>query len=86
MLIGSALAIYFIIWWLTLFAVLPFGARSQQEAGRVVAGSEPGAPESPRILRLLGVTTLLSAGLFGVFWAVYVLNVFDLAAIREMKR
>ena len=28
------LAIYFIIWWVVLFAVLPWGARSQQKAAR----------------------------------------------------
>lgn len=30
---GAAVAIYFIIWWLCLFAVLPFGVRSQVEEG-----------------------------------------------------
>lgn len=31
-----ALAIYIFIWWITLFAVLPFGVRTQDEAGEVV--------------------------------------------------
>ena len=33
-----SIAIYFVIWWLVLFAVLPFGVRSQHEAGRGRAG------------------------------------------------
>jgi predicted secreted protein len=86
MLFGSAFAIYFIIWWLTLFAVLPFGVRSQQESGEVIAGSDPGAPAVPRMVRVLVLTTIVSALLFGVFWFVYVMNAFDLTAIREMKR
>ena len=31
-----AIGIYIFIWWITLFAVLPFGVRTQQEAGEVV--------------------------------------------------
>ena len=29
----TSIAIYFIIWWTVLFAVLPWGVRSQQEYG-----------------------------------------------------
>ena len=63
-------AIYGIIWFLTLFMVLPFGVVSQHEDGRVVPGSEAGAPARPMIFRKLAITTLLSA----VFYAlVYLL-------------
>ena len=63
-------AIYGIIWFLTLFMVLPFGVVSQHEDGRVVPGSEAGAPARPRIYQKLAITTLLSA----VFYAlVYLL-------------
>ncbi len=40
------LALYFVIWWTILFAVLPIGIRSQYEAGEVVPGSEGAASES----------------------------------------
>ena len=83
---GSAIAVYFIIWWLTLFMVLPFGVRSQQEVGKVIAGSELGAPATPRMLRILALTTGLSLIFFGIFWMVYVNNIFDLSAIRDIKR
>jgi predicted secreted protein len=68
--IGSAIAIYFIIWWLTLFVVLPFGVRSQHEAGSVSKGSDPGAPALPNIGRKLVATTLLAALFFGLFLAI----------------
>jgi predicted secreted protein len=45
--VSGGLALYFVIWWILLFAVLPFGIRSQVESGEVVAGSEPGAPSAP---------------------------------------
>ena len=31
--ISTALAIYFVVWWLVLFLTLPFGVRSQHEDG-----------------------------------------------------
>jgi len=41
----TAAAIYFVIWWLVLFTVLPFGVRNAAETGEVVeAGNDPGAP------------------------------------------
>jgi predicted secreted protein len=84
--LGSVLAVYFIIWWLTLFIVLPFGIRSQQEAGQIVSGSDPGAPSTLRIARIVLTTTFVSGLFFGLFWLIYVLNIFDLAAIRDLQR
>ncbi len=67
--IGSSVALYFIIWWLTLFAVLPWGIRTQEEDGKVVPGSASSAPARPLLLRKLVVTTILAAVLFsGVYY------------------
>ena len=41
---AMGIAVYFTMWWIVLFAVLPFGVKSQAESGDVVKGSEPGAP------------------------------------------
>ncbi|MGO7954779.1 DUF1467 family protein, partial [Rhizobium ruizarguesonis] len=37
-------AVYLIIWWMTLFAVLPVGLRTQAEDDDVVLGTVPRAP------------------------------------------
>lgn len=58
------LALYFIIWWTVLFAVLPFGVRSQMENGEEIAGTDPGAPSMPRMARKLLWTTVISALIF----------------------
>jgi GTP-binding protein Era len=42
-------AIFFLIWWVVLFAVLPWGVRSQHEGGEVVPGTDPGAPAIPKL-------------------------------------
>ena len=60
--IGTFIAIYFIVWWLCLFVVLPFRVRNQVDVGEWQEGSERGAPAG--LLRLwpkLLVTTLLAA-------------------------
>ncbi|MGL4495208.1 MAG: DUF1467 family protein [Beijerinckiaceae bacterium] len=59
--IGSLIAIYFVIWWIILFAVLPFGVRSQVEEGKVVPGSEPGAPVAPKLVQKAIWTSVLAA-------------------------
>jgi predicted secreted protein len=65
---GSSIAIYFILWWLTLFVVLPFGIRSQAEAGEVSPGSDPGAPEKVRIGRIVLITSIVTFIPFGIFY------------------
>lgn len=65
--IGSAIAIYFIIWWLALFLVLPWGVRSQHEDGVIAEGSDPSAPSVPLIAKKMIATTLLAAVFFGLF-------------------
>jgi len=66
--LGSSVAIYFIIWWVMLFVVLPFGVRSQQEAGEVSPGSDPGAPARVRIARIVLTTSIISLIPFGIFY------------------
>ncbi len=66
--IGTWFAIYFVIWWTVLFAVLPFGARSQIDNGEVVAGSEPGAPEKPNFIRIILATSTIALALLAFVW------------------
>ena len=62
--IPMAVAIYFVMWWIVLFAVLHFGVRSQEEGGAVEPGTDRGAPMAPLILRKSLWTTGISAALF----------------------
>lgn len=68
--VSTALAIYFVLWWVVLFAVLPFGVRSQMENGEEIAGTDPGAPSAARMGRKLLWTTVISAVIFAAgMWA-----------------
>jgi len=69
--ISTGLAIYFVLWWVVLFVMLPFGVRSQHEGGEGVPGSDPGAPILPQMGRRLIWTTLLSALLFAIGMGAY---------------
>jgi predicted secreted protein len=70
--ITTGLAIFFLIWWVTLFAVLPWGVHSQREGGEVSPGTDPGAPALPRLGRKLVWTTLVSLVIFAGCYVVYV--------------
>src|SRR5918993_3321340 len=60
----GAAALYFVVWWIGLFAVLPFGVRSQAEDEDVVVGSEPGAPSAPALREKAVWTSLLATVVF----------------------
>ena len=64
-----AIAIYLVIWWTVLFAILPIGVRTQGEDGTVVPGTPESAPTAPRFLRIVLLTTLLASLVFCAFWA-----------------
>ncbi|WP_373504312.1 DUF1467 family protein [Aestuariivirga sp.] len=67
--IPSAIAIYFIIWWICLFAVLPFGVRNANETGvGVEQGNEAGAPVNPMLVRKVLATTVLAGVVFALIW------------------
>jgi predicted secreted protein len=70
-----AIAIFFTIWWVLLFAVLPFGVRSQHETAEIVPGSDPGAPVAPRRLAKGLWTTAISLVAFAaLMWLISVMT------------
>ena len=78
--ITFGLAIYFVIWWTVLFAVLPFGVRTQGEAGEVVPGTPESAPVTPRLLRTFAITTVVAGAVFALVYAVLVGGVGNIGA------
>ncbi|MGO4870970.1 MAG: DUF1467 family protein [Roseiarcus sp.] len=61
------IAVFFTIWWVALFAVLPLVARSREEPGggdAPAAGVDPGAPLAPHLARTALWTTLVAAVVF----------------------
>lgn len=62
------IAMYVVIWWISLFAVLPWGLQPVQKDD---VGHGAGAPANPRLLLKVGVTTVVAAILWLVmFWII----------------
>ena len=65
----SGFFVYFLIWWVVLFAVLPWGV---QVPDNPEPGHAPSAPINPHLALKFVVTTAVSAVIWVIVW--YVLN------------
>ena len=63
-------AVYVVIWWLTLFMILPWGI-SRVNPDDLLPGEDPGAPAKPKILKKFIITTGVSLVFFVIFYFVY---------------
>ena len=87
MAISTSIAIYFLIWWIVLFAVLPWGVRAQGEGG--APGTDPGAPMITNLKLKLVWTTLVTTVIFAGFFLVYtrkLVSLEDLATLFGLLR
>jgi predicted secreted protein len=82
-----AAAIYFIIWWIVLFAMLPIGVRTSEEAGEKASpGTAESAPHMPNLLPKMVATTVLSTIIFAALYAIIVHHVITLDDIPFFPR
>jgi len=56
----SALVVFAVLWFLTLFIVLPLRNKSQGEAGEVEPGTHASAPADPQMGRKFRLTTIIA--------------------------
>ena len=63
----SQAAIFLLIWFVILFAVLPWGVQPSAEPE---PGHDPGAPANPQLGRKAIATTVISLLLWGVYFYV----------------
>jgi predicted secreted protein len=69
--VATGLAIFLLIWWVVLFAVLPWGIRSQHEGEDIAPGTDPGAPTKARVGCKLLWTTVMAIAIYAVCYLVY---------------
>jgi len=85
--LGFGIAIYFVIWWVLLFTVLPFGVKTSEEAGEAkdprIAES---APQRPNLLLKVFATTIVSGIVFAFLYAVMEHRIFTLDDIPFFPR
>lgn len=53
-------ALFFVVWWVALFASLPFGLRTQDDESDVTLGTVSSAPRGPHMLRAVLRTTVIA--------------------------
>jgi len=76
----TLIAIYIIIWWVVLFAVLPLGM-NQGAQERPTDGGDWGAPQAPNLKRKFLTTTWIAA----IVWVVIILVIqFQLIPLPDL--
>ena len=68
MTIGAALVLFAVVWFMTLFVVLPIYQPTQRDKGEVVPGTSPSSPANPQ----LGKRALIVTGISLVIWGILV--------------
>ncbi|MCK8483502.1 DUF1467 family protein [Aliiroseovarius sp. S2029] len=64
--ITAAIVLYVVIWFVTMFVVLPIGLRTQGDEGEVVRGTHAGAPANFKLARTMIIVTIIGT----VVWAI----------------
>ena len=76
----TGIAVYAVIWWISLLAVLPWRA---DRASNPLPGTIESAPDNPRLLLKAGITTVVAT----VLWLIlYALVKSDLVSFHEMAK
>ncbi|MCC4253077.1 MAG: DUF1467 family protein [Pseudomonadota bacterium] len=69
----AVFAIYFLMWVICAFVMLPFGLRTPDETGEaLLKGQADSAPSNFRPMMVVLRATVLSGFLFGLYYANYV--------------
>lgn len=63
----AGIFVYALIWWMVLFAVLPWGVRRVENPE---TGHDPGAPANPNLWLKLLATTVVAAIVWGIVYIV----------------
>ena len=87
MTLAFAAAIYVVIWWIVLFAMLPIGVRTSEEAGEKSApGTAESAPHLPQLLPKMVATTVVASIVFAALYVIIVHHVITLDQIPFFPR
>nr|WP_298684561.1 DUF1467 family protein [uncultured Dongia sp.] len=68
---------FLVIWWLTLFVVLPWGVRRSESPD---PGHDPGAPSNPMLLKKALITTLVATVIWGAAFITF--HVLDFSLLQ----
>jgi predicted secreted protein len=82
----SAIALYGIIWFMTMFIVLPFRQKTQGEAGEVVPGTPSSAPSDAQMWRKVKLVTIIATVAFVIIAGIILSEVITYEMIERVTR
>ena len=78
--ITSAIVLFAVIWFLTLFIVLPLRLQTQGDVGKIEPGTHAGSPVNPQMKKRFLVTTAVAV----VLWAIIAGSIISgVVAVRD---
>ena len=64
----SLILIYLVVWWIVIFAILPWGIKKEADP---LLGNDHGAPQHPHLGLKIIATTLISFIVWGlIYWCI----------------
>lgn len=81
MTIMSAIVLFAVVWFMTLFVVLPLRLRTQAEQGEVVPGTPASAPDEAHIWRKVKLVTAVAVAIWAVLAAIIIFRLVSIADI-----
>ncbi|MGI9521651.1 MAG: DUF1467 family protein [Hyphomicrobiaceae bacterium] len=77
------IALFFVVWWIVLFAVLPFGVRTQRESNSIVPGTPESAPAQFPLARVFLLNTIVATVVFLIIWVIITIDLFGIAELAN---
>lgn len=87
--IVSGILLYAVIWFWTLFMVLPVRLKSQADLGDVTLGTAASAPANPQIGKRMAITTVIATVVFAIVATIIItetVTLSDLSFFSEWMR
>jgi predicted secreted protein len=84
--VGGSIVVFTIAWWIAFIAALPWGVRSQADAGDIAAGTDPGAPTVPGLRAKVIAATIIATVVWLCLYLTIELRLFTLDDIPFLPR
>tara|TARA_B100000700_G_scaffold75863_1_gene84921 strand:+ start:958 stop:1203 length:246 start_codon:yes stop_codon:yes gene_type:complete len=74
--ITGSIVIFVILWWIVFFSLLPIDVNRKRQD--IVKGTDPGAPENPKMLKKIILSTLITSLIFIILYLLVKYDYFNL--------
>ena len=74
--ITGSLVVFVCLWWIVFFAMLPIDVNTEKKDN--IEGIDPGAPENPKILKKIVISTAITSIIFIIIYLLVKYEYFNL--------